>query len=90
MFDFKNKYNLQPTDQYSLTNQSHCGYTTTTSSDTFTVYNQLLDRCTAKKFCQKNILAPKTSKKDKDVVTNLFHPWCKIHQGTRRYHLGLD
>ena len=72
--------------------QSECGYTTKTSSGTFTVYNQLLDRCSAKKFCEKkgHILAPITTTEDKEAVWDLLNIFCKIHQGVRYYHIGLD
>ena len=69
-----------------------CGYSIKTSSGTFTVYNQLLDKCAATKFCQRKgqILAPIVSQEDKDAITKLLNPDCKIHQGVRHYHIGLD
>ena len=69
-----------------------CGYSTTTPSGTFTVYNQLLDKCSATKFCKKkgHILAPILTNEDKAAVRKLIDPLCDIHQGVRHYHLGLD
>ena len=69
-----------------------CEYSIKTSSGTFTVYNQLLDKCAATKFCQRKgqILAPIVSQEDKDAITKLLNPDCEIHQGVRHYHIGLD
>ena len=69
-----------------------CKYSTTTSSGTFTVYNQFLDKCAAKKFCQKkgHILAPIVNDEDKAAITKLLDPYCAIHRGVRYYHIGLD
>ena len=69
-----------------------CKYSTTTASGTFTVYNQMLHKCTATKFCKEkgHILAPITTLEDKEALTKLLHPDCDIHKGVRHYHIGLD
>ena len=69
-----------------------CGYSVKTSSGTFTVYNQLLDKCAATKFCKKkgHILAPIVNDEDKTAIIKLIDPNCDIHKGVRHYHIGLD
>ena len=69
-----------------------CSYSIKTSSGTFTAYNQLLDRCSATKFCKNkgHILAPIVNDEDKAAITKLLNPDCEIHQGSRFWHLGLD
>ena len=70
----------------------NCGYSVKTSSGTFTVYNQLLDKCAATKFCKEkgHILAPISTLEDKEALTKLLHADCDIHKGVRHYHIGLD
>ena len=66
-----------------------CKYSTTTSSGTFTVYNQLLHKCTATKFCKEkgHILAPITTLEDKEALTKLLHPYCDIHKNMTKNFL---
>ena len=69
-----------------------CGYTTATSSGTFTVYNKELTKCEAKRFCRDkgHILAPITTQEDKNAVLKLLDPSCDIHKGGEIYLVGLD
>lgn len=69
-----------------------CSNKVTTSSGTFTAYNNEMTRCEAKKFCQKkgHILAPITSQVDKDAVLKMLDQNCPQHKGNFYYHTGLD
>ena len=68
------------------------GFSLSTSSGTFTVYHKKLTKCEAKKFCRDkgHILAPVTTKQDKDALLELLHPTCEEHYGATTYLLGLD
>ena len=71
----------------------HCSNKVTTSSGTFTAYNDKMSRCEAKKFCQNkgHILAPITNQEDKDAVIKMLYPGCPQHRGPMyHYHIGLD
>ena len=69
-----------------------CGFSTTTSSGTFTAYNKKLTKCEAKKFCRDkgHILAPITTQEDKTAVLKLLDTRCDEHKGGEFYLVGLD
>ena len=69
-----------------------CSKKVTTSSGTFTAYNDEMSHCRAKSYCEKKgqILAPVTNQKDADALVEMLDHSCPQHGGTKEYHIGLD
>ena len=71
----------------------YCKKTVKTSSGTFTAYNLNRYECGAERFCKDKgqILAPITTKEDKDAVAKMLsHPNCEGKNMHQSYFLGLQ
>ena len=69
-----------------------CIKSITTSSGTFSISDEKMTRCEAKKYCRDKgqILAPITTQKDKDAVVKMINPYCLSNNGEGFLHIGLD